>query len=217
MTEITQHQGDRHIVPISFLKNWDKNPRQISPKDFERLKKQITQLGQYKPLLTTREGIVIGGNMRLKAYQALGMDSAWVSLIDFIQVGANWKAVIDGRQQDKDYTTREQAMVEYALSDNDRAGHYDEDLLSPLTQQFDIDWSAYAVDMKAPTDVAKFMERHEKTKEDDTPETTEEMVAISKPGEVYQLGRHRVMCGSSTNQADMQTLMGGGCFSNGVY
>lgn len=48
----------------------------------ERLKKQIQKLGQYKPLLITKDGTVLGGNMRLKAYQELGIENVWVNVVD---------------------------------------------------------------------------------------------------------------------------------------
>lgn len=65
----------RETRKISELKNWDKNPRGIKKDDFERLKKQIQKLGQYKPLLITEDGTVLGGNMRLKAYKELGIEN----------------------------------------------------------------------------------------------------------------------------------------------
>ena len=108
---------------ISKLHEWDKNPRGIKKKDFDRLKKQIQKLGQYKPLIITPDGEVLGGNMRLKAYRDLGMDDLWVSVV-----------------KPKD----ENEKLEYALSDNDRAGYYDADLLANLMPQFDIDWSSYS-------------------------------------------------------------------------
>ena len=87
---------------ISELREWDKNPRSIKRVDFERLKTQIKKLGQYKPLLITEDGEVIGGNMRLKAYRELGIKDVWVSVV-----------------KPKD----ENQKLEYALSDNDRAGY----------------------------------------------------------------------------------------------
>jgi ParB-like chromosome segregation protein Spo0J len=57
-------------VPIAQVSTWDKNPRGIKTKDFDRLKKQITKLGVYKPLVAVKENggyVVLGGNMRLKA------------------------------------------------------------------------------------------------------------------------------------------------------
>ncbi len=101
--------------PISQLKPWDKNPRDIRPADFERLKKQITELGEYKPLIITPIGDVIGGNMRFRAYQSLGFKECWVSIVS---------------------PKNEAEKIKYALSDNDRAGYYLEDELVQLIDQY---------------------------------------------------------------------------------
>ena len=171
---------------ISTLHEWKDNPRSISPKDFERLKGQITKLGQYKPLLITKDGEVIGGNMRLKAYNALGIKDIWVSVVE-----------------PKDNNQK----LEYALSDNDRAGYYDDDMLANLIPNYDIDWSQYAVDMKPPEDIQHLINRIAPVEEDEVPEVPKE--AISKLGEVYQLGRHRLVCGNSTKIEDVEKLMDG--------
>lgn len=67
---------------LSTLHGWKDNPRNITTKDYERLKLQIKKLGQYKPILITKDGEVIGGNMRLKAYKELGITDVWVSELD---------------------------------------------------------------------------------------------------------------------------------------
>jgi DNA modification methylase len=172
---------------ISTLYEWKDNPRNITSKDFDRLKAQITKLGQYKPLLITKDGEVIGGNMRLKAYNALGIKDVWVSVVE-----------------PKD----ENEKLEYALSDNDRAGYYDDDMLANLIPNYDIDWSQYAVDMKPPEDIQKLIDRIAPIEEDEAPEV-DETQTISKRGEVYQLGRHRLMCGDSTKIEDVEKLMDG--------
>jgi len=120
-------EDKREYWDIERLQEWDKNPRSITTKDFERLKKQIHELGQYKPILITVDGIVLGGNMRLKAYRDLGVKKIWVSVV-----------------KPKD----ENEMLKYALSDNDRAGYYDADLLSNLIPNYELDWNDYAVDIK---------------------------------------------------------------------
>lgn len=114
---------------LSELHEWDKNPRSITKDGFERLKKQIKKLGQYKPLLITPDGEVLGGNMRLKAYRELGIGDIWVSIVE---------------------PKNENEKLEYALSDNDRAGFYDDDLLANLMPNYDIEWGDYAVDLKEP-------------------------------------------------------------------
>jgi DNA modification methylase len=169
------------------LHEWKDNPRNIKEGDFTRLKGQIARLGQYKPLLITPDGTVIGGNMRLRAYRELGVTDIWVSIIE---------------PKDKNQ------MLEYALSDNDRAGYYDDDMLANLIPNYQIDWSQYAVDMKPPEDIQKLIDRIAPVEEDEAPEVSEGE-AISKLGEVYQLGRHRLMCGDSTEIEDVEKLMDG--------
>lgn len=170
----------------SELHGWDKNPRNITKKGFERLLKQVQKLGQYKPILITPDGEVIGGNMRLKAYEALGIEDIWVSVVD-----------------PKD----ENEKLEYALSDNDRAGYYDDDLLANIMGSYEIEWGDYSVDLKEPTNLRDLLDQYNDPEEDDVPSLEE--TAISKPGEIYQLGRHRLMCGDSTSVEDVEKLMNG--------
>ncbi len=118
------------LVDIQTLKEFDRNPRGITEEGMERLKKQITKLGQYKPLVVTPDGIILGGNMRYKALKELGIEKVWVSIV-----------------KPKD----ENQMLEYSFSDNDRAGFYDEELLNKLLPDFSLDWSEYAVDLMEPT------------------------------------------------------------------
>lgn len=69
----------KNLVLIDEVKSWDKNPREISPKDFESLKKKIERWGIWKPFLVweSRKQI-IGGNMRYKACKELGHKEIWV-------------------------------------------------------------------------------------------------------------------------------------------
>ena len=72
-------------VPISKCEPWEKNPRGITIKDFERLKKQIQELGVYKPLIACQEKgkyIILGGNMRIRALQELGHTEVDISVVE---------------------------------------------------------------------------------------------------------------------------------------
>ena len=119
---------DRTIWDINKLREWDKNPRSITKEGLERLKKQIVKLGQYKPLVITPDGEVLRGNMRLKAYRELGIKDIWVSVVD----------IKGGKQK-----------IDYALSDNDRAGFYEFDEVTLLMKDFpEIEWQDYTVDLQ---------------------------------------------------------------------
>lgn len=189
-------EGQKKLcAKTNTLQNWEKNPRNIKKKDFIRLTRQLLKLGQYKPLLITPEGIVVGGNMRLKAYTELGIEDVWVS-------------VIEPKNEDE--------LLEYALSDNDRAGYYDSDLLANLSSNYpNFEWSTYAVDLDPPKTLDLVLGTSNVV-EDEVPEVAEGD-PISKMGEIYQLGKHRLMCGDSTSLTDVEKLMGGGYGRHGVY
>ena len=129
-------------VPISDVQPWDKNPRGIKTKDFERLKKQIADLGEYKPLVAFKKNgkyVVLGGNMRLKAYQDMGVKEVSISIVDAP-------------------TTAKQ--IKFALSDNDRAGYYEEDKLAELVYPHiaDLDLSEFKVDLGEAIDLKQVVE-----------------------------------------------------------
>ncbi len=173
---------------LSDLRPYDKNPRSISKEGYERLKKQIIELGQYKPLVITQDGEVLGGNMRLKAYQELGIEDIWVSIVD---------------------VKTDEEKLRYNFSDNDRAGFYDKDLLANLIPDFpNFKWEDFSIDLKEPTNLQDLLDQFKETVEDEVPEVSQEP-AVSQVGEVYQLGRHRLMCGDSTKTEDVEKLMDG--------
>ena len=85
--------------PLENLTPWEENPRSITAGNLTRLKNQIIKHGQYKPILVTKDGIVIGGNMRLKAYKELGIKNIWISVIDFTEESGKWYATVNGEKQ----------------------------------------------------------------------------------------------------------------------
>jgi hypothetical protein len=128
---------EKTIWPIDRLHNWEQNPRSITKDDFARLKKHIAQSGQFKPLIVTIDGTVLGGNMRLRAFQDLGITEVWVSVVEA-----------------PDAKTK----LEYALLDNDRAGSYDEQALAELvTNTPEIALGDYKVDLGEPVDLSQLL------------------------------------------------------------
>jgi len=129
-------------VSIDQVSLWDKNPRNIKTKDFERLKKQITELGVYKPLIACKENggyTILGGNMRLRALKELGIKEVGISIV---------KADTEAKK------------IKYALSDNDRAGETDEQQLAELVYPHieEIDLGDYKVDLGAPIGLKDLIE-----------------------------------------------------------
>lgn len=185
---------DKLFWPIEKLQNWEKNPRAIKKEDFQRLKQQISELGQYKPVIVNsgkywgKEGDIAGGNMRLRAYQELEIKEIWVSIVD---------------------PKNEAEFVKFALSDNDRAGYYVEDQLAQLITEFGVEISLddYKIDLGEAISLTDLLNRFGPDVIEDDPPEVSEGEAESKLGEVYQLGRHRLMCGDATKLEDVEKVM----------
>jgi len=129
-------------VPIQKVEPWGKNPRGIKHEDFERLKRQILKLGVYKPLLCFQENgkyITLGGNMRIRALKELGVKEVEISIV-------------------KPKTEAEK--IEYALSDNDRAGYYEDvrlaELIYPHLSELNLD--DFKVDLGNHANLKKIVE-----------------------------------------------------------
>lgn len=176
-------------LPISKLVNntgqiegLPANPRQIDKTDYERLLKSLKEDPDFlvhKPLHVYEHNdqyVVLGGNQRLRALKELGYKDVPVTVYE--------------------PETPVEVLKRRIIIDNSTFGDYDMEMLGnewsdePLT-----DWG---VDL--PED---WLEQEGETEEDEAPEVSDEP-PVSKLGEVYQLGRHRVMCGDSTD-ADVVT------------
>lgn len=171
--------------PIENLKEWDKNPRKATKSALERLKKHILKFRVYKPLIITPDGIVLGGNMRLKVFKELGLKKVWVSIVE---------------------PKNEKEMLEYSLSDNDRIGWYDKQSFFKNFLNIELDSNLFSIDYKEPLSLKEFVLINKELKEDQIPEVDEKNIK-SRYGEVYQLGKHRLMCGDATKMEDVKKLM----------
>lgn len=101
----------KEYASVEDLYRWSKNPKIVLKEDFERLKRHITKFGQFKPLVITPDGEVIGGNSRYEAFKSMGIKEAWVSIVN-----------------PKSHAEK----VEIALADNDEVGKYLEEELAQL-------------------------------------------------------------------------------------
>ena len=134
---------------------------------------------EVRPLVVA-EGVVVGGNMRLLAMKDLGYRE--VSVID----------VTEWTQEKRD---------EFMIKDNLSFGDWDYDLLANEWNIDDLtDWGMDLWDTEPE-------EMQGLTDEDDVPEAPEE--PITKLGDVWLLGEHRVMCGDSTSKEAVEILMDG--------
>jgi ParB-like chromosome segregation protein Spo0J len=187
---------DVSSVAISSLEAYPTNPRRG---DIEAVKRSLDAFGQRKPIVVRRsDNVVIAGNHTLQAAQALGWDEIAVVWVD-----------------DDDVTSKA-----FALADNRTAelGDYDEEALADLINDVGslnpglLESSGW--DDKA---VQELLDRVEQVElPSDVDEVPEDVPAVSKLGDTWLLGKHRVMCGDSTNQSSVLTLINNQSI-NGVF
>jgi site-specific DNA-methyltransferase (adenine-specific) len=175
------------------LEGLPSNPRYIKDEKFELLKRSIQEspemLHLRELLVYPHEDtfIVIGGNMRLRAAEELGIEELPCKVLP-------------------PYTTVEK-LREYTIKDNNGYGDYDWDILANEWDEMPLaDWG---VDMPAFEEMADSEEENTTVEEDDFDEESDTVVCRCKRGDVWQLGNHRVMCGDSTSEADVNRLRGG--------
>ncbi len=184
-------------VPIGDLRHDPANPRRISDAELEALTRSIKEFGMVDPIIARREdSTVIGGHQRLVAARRLGLTTVPVVFVD---------------------VTAEQAhLLNLAL--NRITGSWDQELLARLladldsTPNIDLSLTGFGDD-----EIAKLLKNLDAREKRDREETFDLDAAWQaakadtrvQRGDEWRLGDHRVMCGDSTQEADVARVMAG--------
>ena len=171
----------------------DYNPRKdLKPGDaeYEKLKRSIEQFGYVEPVIWNKTtGCVVGGHQRLKVLMDMGLTE-----VDCVVV-----------EMDED---KEKALN---IALNKISGDWDKDKLALLIadlQGADFDVSLTGFEPAEIDDLFKDTLK-DGVKDDDFDVDAElEKPTITKPGDIWTLGRHRLICGDSTKAETFDLLMG---------
>ena len=182
-------------VPIKDVKEYGRNSRTHSKDQVGQIAKSITEFGWTNPLLIDESGVLIAGHGRLAAAKLLAMDS--VPCIEIAGLSdakrralviADNKLAVNAGWDDK-ILASEIALLVGADFDLDVLG-FDADFLDGLLAEQDATSTGL-------------------TDQDDAPAV--QANAITQPGDVWVMGKHRLMCGDSTSVDSVNTLtLGGG-------
>lgn len=168
---------------LDEIKEYENNPRQ-NDEAVEYVANSIKEFGFRNPIILDKDNVIIAGHTRYKASQQL-------KLKEVPCIYAN------------DLT--EEQVKAFRLADNKvgEIAEWDDDLLKiELDDILDIDMSDLGFD---DIDLDVLDEETEVTEDEFDGELKDE-VTVQK-GDIYKLGRHRLMCGDSTSIKDMQKLM----------
>lgn len=179
-------------ISITDLKPAKYNPRiDLKPGDieYEKIKRSIEEFGFVEPIIVNFDMTIIGGHQRYKVLKELGYKEVECSIVNL----------------DK---TKEKALN---IALNKINGDWDNKKLEELIVELnetDIDMDITGFTFEEVDDILKKVT--DDLKEDcfDTDKTLSEIEKpITKKGDVWLLGKHRLMCGDSTDNEDIKKLM----------
>ena len=180
-------------LSIDSLKPAAYNPRKKlkkGDKEYEKIKKSIVEFGYVDPIIVNFDGTVIGGHQRLTVLTDLGYKE-----VQCVQV----------RIEDENKVK----ALNVAL--NKITGAWNEELLADLMVDLqDADFNLDLTGFEAPEIDQLFSKVHNKEVKEDDFDVDGELTkpTISKQGDIWNLGKHRVICGDSTKPETYQLLLG---------
>jgi DNA modification methylase len=184
---------DMQLVPIAKLIPYVNNARTHSPEQITKLRSSLREFGFVNPVIIDRDFNVIAGHGRLLAAKEEGITEVPCVFVD--------------------YLTEAQKKA-YIIADNRMAmdAGWDEELLRveiEALQGEDFDVLLTGFDEKELSDLFKDSGDSE-AKDDDYDLTAAlEKAAFVERGDIWTVGRHRLMCGDATNADDVSALMDG--------
>ena len=169
-------------VEIGSLKPYPKNAKMHDAKQIANVANSIKRFGWQQPLVIDDAGVVVIGHCRLLAAKKLGLKTVPVT-------------VASGLTEDE--------IRELRIADNKtNESPWDFELLQEDLEGLDFD--GFDFDFEIPGEEEEPVEVTEDNWDKPLPEEPR-----SKLGDIWQLGRHRLMCGDSTSAEDVEKLMDG--------
>lgn len=214
-------------VPLKNISTNKDNPRKIDKSQFDRLVISLLvfpEMQQLRPIVVDETGTALGGNMRYRALTAIAQKKTITNIentlrdsrdftkkteaeqIALLNYWKQWLANPTAAIVRAETLTPEQKR-EFIIKDNALFGEWDTDMLLAEFNATELqDWGIGDLDnlgIELPTDDTEAEE------DDFTEEEAANAETRVQPGDIWTLGRHRLMCGDSTKEADVAKLMGG--------
>ena len=178
-------------LPLKELKPAAYNPRKKlkkGDKEYEKIKQSLLKFGYVDPIIVNEDLTVIGGHQRLTVLKDLDYETAKCVIVDLPK--------------------EDEKALNIAL--NKITGQWDEALLADLL--LDLQESDFSLDLTGfePPEIDDILSNvHDKELSEDEFDVEEELKkpTVSRHGDIWQLGKHRVICGDSTKAETYKQLL----------
>lgn len=179
-------------LPLKELKPAAYNPRKKlkkGDKEYEKIKQSLLKFGYVDPIIVNEDLTVIGGHQRLTVLKDLDYETAKCVIVKL--------------------SKEDEKALNIAL--NKITGQWDDALLADLL--LDLQESDFNLDLTGfePPEIDNILSNvHDKELSEDKFDVEEELKkpTVSRRGDIWQLGKHRVICGDSTKSETYDQLLG---------
>lgn len=185
--------------PLGEITPDPRNPRKHSPRQITKIARSIETFGFNVPILVDRNGQIVAGHGRLQAAQKLGWEAVPTIMLEHL--------------------TENQAKA-YRIADNrlTEISEWDDQLLAEQLKELslvDLDFSLEVTGFEMGEIDVRIESLDLREPGEDKPDPADEVPEISagtpvtRLGDLWLLGRHRVLCGNALEVGDLTKLMGG--------
>jgi DNA modification methylase len=179
--------------PTDKLIPYARNARTHSDAQVAQIAASIAEFGFTNPILAGSDGVIVAGHGRLAAAQKLGLASVPVVVLDHL-TATQRRALVIADNRIAENAEWDEAMLRVELADLQDEG-------------FDLDLTGFDADALAELMAGDEPVNEGQTDEDAVPEVGE--TPVSRPGDVWRLGPHRLLCGDATVAASYDALLDG--------
>jgi len=178
-------------VPVDSVRPDPRNARAHDERNINTIRKSLEVYGQRKPIVVNHDGIIEAGNGLYQAAKELKWTEIAVVKVKDDADYAKGFGVMDNKSAE---------LAEWSLPDL-------KDILEELdTGAFDMDATGFS-DKEIEDLMTQFHVPEEGLTDDDA--IPEDVETVCKTGDLWQLGKHRLLCGDATKKEDVERLMGG--------
>jgi DNA modification methylase len=177
--------------PTAKLVPYARNARTHSDEQVAQIAASIVEFGFTNPILAGSDGVIVAGHGRLAAAQKLGLDTVPVVVLDHL-TPTQRRALIIADNRIAENAGWDDAMLRIELQSLQEDG-------------FNLDITGFDADALAEIMAGEETTVDGQTDDDAVPAVP--VTAISRPGDVWELGNHRLVCGDATDPASYEALM----------
>jgi len=186
------------LTSITSLKSDHKNARRRTDRSSDLIKESLQRYGAARSIVIDEDNRILAGNGTIDGAKAAGIKNVRIIETDGDEIIAVKRTGLSEEQK-----------VGLALADNRTAdlSEWDQEMLHQLSEEHDISPWFDQDDLNEILNVTELDPEEGNTDPDDVPEAPEE--PTTKPGDLWILGNHRLLCGDSTNPQHVERLMDG--------